>query len=414
MLSLNAPQDIFLNHLNTKYRAFVGGFGSSKTFSGCLDLLKFAGENPKTIQGYFAPTYGDIRDTFYPTITEAAEMLDFTVDIKTGNKEVHLYRGRAYYGTIICRSMDNPSSIVGFKIARALVDEIDILPKDKATTAWNKIVARLRLVIHGIENGISVTTTPEGFLFVYSKFAENPTASYSMVQASTYENADNLPPDYITSLLETYPDELRNAYIMGEFVNLKAGTVYNSYNRIKNRSSETIKEKEPLRIGMDFNVTNMSAVIYVMRGSVWHAVSELTGIYDTPSMIDTIKEKWPEHNIRVYPDASGKSRKTVDASISDISLLEQAGFSVYANKSNPLVKDRVISSNKAFQDDLVLINDAECPETARCFEQLAYDKNGEPDKKSNLDHLPDAGTYPIAFELPVVRPKVDININFTR
>ena len=110
MLSLNAPQDIFLNKLNTKYRAFIGGFGSSKTFSGCLDLLIFAARHPKTRQGYFAPTYGDIKDTFYPTIDEAAHMMGFTTDIKTANKEVHLYRGRLYYGTIICRSMDNPSS----------------------------------------------------------------------------------------------------------------------------------------------------------------------------------------------------------------------------------------------------------------------------------------------------------------
>jgi len=103
-----------------------------------------------------------------------------------------------------------------------------------------------------------------------------------------------------------------------------------------------------------------------------------------------------------------------DASISDISLLEQAGFQVYANKSNPLVKDRVIASNMAFSSGLLYINDQECPETAKCFEQLAYDKNGVPDKLSNLDHLPDAATYPIAFEMPVVKPEVKLNISFAR
>lgn len=419
MPSLNAPQDIFINRLNTKYRAFVGGFGSSKTFSGCLDLLIFAGKHPKTRQGYFAPTYSDIKDIFFPTIEEAAHMMGFTVDIKVGNKEVHLYRGRLYYGTIICRSMDNPASIVGFKVARALVDEIDILPKDKANIAWNKIVARLRLKIDGVENGIAVTTTPEGFKFVYSKFAEDPTASYSMVQASTYENQEYLPDDYIDTLIETYPDELINAYIKGEFVNLTSGTVYNAYNRVTHRSKETIQEKEPLRIGMDFNVTNMSAVVYVMRGKVWHAVDELKGIYDTPAMIDTIEGRYPEHNIRVYPDATGSKRDTRsgkkgNAAISDISLLEDAGFIIYANKSNPLVKDRVISTNKAFSSGLLMINDTMCPEYSRCMEQLAYDKNGEPDKSSNIDHLPDAGTYPIAFELPIVRPVANLNVKFAR
>jgi hypothetical protein len=413
-LSLSAPQGVFLSGLKTKYRAYVGGFGSGKTFVGCLDLLNFAAEHPKTRQGYFAPTYGDIRDIFYPTIEEAGEMLGFTVDIKTGNKEVHLYRGRAYYGTIICRSMDNPGSIVGFKIARALVDEIDTMAKDKATMAWNKIIARLRLVIDGVVNGIGVTTTPEGFLFVYEKFANEPTESYSMVQASSYENQEYLPPDYIPSLLETYPAELVDAYVKGQFVNLKAGTVYNAYDRIKHRSSESIQENELLRIGMDFNVTNMSAVIYAVRGKEWHAVDELKGIYDTPAMAQTIKDRYPGHSIRVYPDASGGSRKTVDASTSDIAILEQAGFSVYANKQNPRVKDRVIATNIAFQGGLLYINDDKCPEYAKCMEQLAYDQNGEPDKKSNLDHLPDAGTYPIAYEMPVVKPATNLAVKFSR
>lgn len=414
---LSAPQYLYLdpvNGLDTKYRAYVGGFGSGKTFVGCLDLLMFFGQHPKTIQGYFGVSYPSIRDIFYPTFYEAAEMLGYTIKIKYGDKEVDVYRNGKWYGKVICRSMDNPNSIIGFKIARALVDEIDTLPKDKANNAWNKIIARMRLTIEGVVNSIGVTTTPEGFLFIYSKFAENPTERYSMVQASTYENEKYLPDDYIDSLIETYPQELVNAYVDGQFVNLKSGTVYNAYNRVTHRSKRTIQPKEPLRIGMDFNVTNMSAVVYTIIGErEWHAVDELKGIYDTPAMIESIKQKYPEHNIRIYPDASGGSRKTVDASKSDISLLESAGFIVYANPSNPLVKDRVLATNNAFNKKLLFINDTACPEYAKCMEQLAYDKNGEPDKKSNLDHLPDAGTYPIAYELPIVRPVANLKVRFS-
>jgi hypothetical protein len=420
MLSLSAPQGIFLNGLNTKFRAFVGGFGSGKTFVGCLDLLTFAARHPKTVQGYFGPSYPAIRDIFYPTFEEASEMMGFTVDIKVSNKEIDIYRGRVYYGTVICRSMDKPQTIIGFKVARALVDEIDTLPKDKAKNAWIKIIARLRLKIDGVVNSIGVTTTPEGFMFVYEQFAKDPLASYSMVQASSYENEDYLPPDYIDSLIETYPNELVLAYVGGKFVNLKAGTVFNRYDRIKHRSSETIRPITPeqpgelLRIGMDFNVTKMSAVIYVIRSGNWHAVDELKGIYDTPAMIATIKNRYPSHSIRVYPDASGNSRKTNDASTSDIALLEAARFAVYANASNPYVKDRVIATNSAFDHGKLFINDAKCPEYASNMEQLSYDKNGEPDKKSNIDHLPDAGTYPIAFEMPVIKPVANLRVTLAR
>jgi len=410
-VSSNIPQANFLS-LPHKFRAFVAGYGTGKTWVGCMSQCIHYLKHPKSNQGYFAPTYPQIRDIFYPTIEEVAHGFGLKTQFKTSDKEVSFYSGSRYRGTSICRSMDRPESIVGFKIGNALVDELDTLNMDKAESSWRKIIARMR--DNRGANGIDVTTTPEGFRFVYKQFKENPTPSYGLVHASTYDNAANLPNGYIESLVETYPDNLIEAYLNGQFVNLTSGTVFNSYDRVRCRSSETIQEKEPLRIGMDFNVTNMSAVIYVLRDDNWHAVSELSGIYDTPAMIDVVKQKWPEHNIRIYPDASGKSRKTVDASISDITLLEQAGFMVYANPSNPLVKDRVIATNKALSSGRMLINDSLCPEFAKCLEQLAYDKNGEPDKKSNLDHLPDAGTYPIAFEMPIQRPVAQLSVNFAR
>jgi hypothetical protein len=412
MLSLSNPQSVFLSGLNTKYRAYVGGFGSGKTFVGCLDLLIFAGQHPGTIQGYFGPTYPAIRDIFYPTLTEAAEMMGYRVQVMESNKEVHLYRGAKYYGTIICRSMDNPNSIVGFKIARALVDEIDVLAPDKANNAWNKIIARMRLVIPGVVNGISVTTTPEGFKWVHSAFANDPKPSYSMVQASTYENADYLPPDYIETLIETYPPQLISAYLNGEFVNLTSGSVYNAYDRLLCSSKETIGHGERLYIGQDFNVGKMASVVYVKRGDVFHGVEELVDLYDTPALILAIDARYKGHTISLYPDASGNSRKTNDASTSDIAMLRQAGYDVRVNGANPAVRDRILAVNAGLSHGKIKINTAKCPEFVRCLEQQSYDKNGEPDKKNGFDHMNDAGGYPIAYEMPIRKPIANVNVSF--
>ncbi|WP_083484493.1 phage terminase large subunit [Loktanella sp. 3ANDIMAR09] len=406
-LTVSAPQGVYLSQLDTKFRSFVGGFGSGKTYVGALDLGLFAAKHPKLVQGYFAPTYRDIRDTFWPTMDEAGSALGFRVKVKSADKEVEFYRGRAYYGTIICRSMDDPGGIVGFKIARANVDEIDVLPTEKAANAWRKIIARMRLVVPGVVNGIGVTTTPEGFKFVYETFKRNPGTDYSMVQASTYENERFLPPDYIQSLRDTYPQELIDAYLMGEFVNLTSGTVYSSYDRVACGSTETIQPGEPLKIGMDFNVGNMAAKVFVVRGDSWHCVDEITGGRDTPSMIDTLKERYAGHHVTIYPDASGKNASSKGASLSDIGLLRQAGFTIRAKDSNPRVKDRVLSVNKAFEAGKVRVNATTAPSAARCLEQQAYDKNGEPDKASGLDHDNDAFGYPIAYEMPVIKPRFD-------
>jgi len=409
------PQGQFLQ-MPQKFRAFVAGYGSGKTATGCFAMCQHFYEWPKINQGYFAPTYPHIRDIFYPTIEEVASWMGFNVDIKEGNKEVHFYSGGSYRGTTICRSLERPQSIIGFKIGNALVDEIDIMPTNKAKIAWQKIIARMRYKIDNLKNGIDVTTTPEGFKYVYQLFKKNPSEkpellkNYGMIQASTYDNEKNLPADYIPSLLEAYPTELIEAYIDGKFVNLTSGTIYKNYNRKTHSSTETIQDKEPLFIGMDFNVQHMAATIYVKRDKAWHAVAELKEIFDTPDMISIIKEKWSGHPITVYPDASGNSRKSVNGSETDIALLRQARFLVKNNPSNPSVKGRIIATNKAFDKGLLFINSILCPNVSSCLEQQIYDSNGEPDKKSGFDHQNDATTYPIAYEMPIIlRSKIAIS-----
>lgn len=410
-VTANNPQGRFLS-LPHKFRALVTGYGGGKTYVGCMSMCSHFWEHPKVNQGYFGVTYPQIRDVFFPTIDEVAFNFGLETKVNQGNKEVHFFSGKNYRGTTICRSMDTPGSIIGYKIGRAMVDELDTLPLDKAQAAWRKIIARLRYNDPDVQNGIDVTTTPEGFRFVHKMFvqavADNPEMgeSYGLVQASTYDNAANLPADYIPSLKATYPEELIEAYINGQFVNLTSGTVFRAYDRVRCNSTETIREGEPLFVGQDFNVQRMASVVMVQRSTGFHAVAELKDVFDTPDVIKILKDRWGDngHRIIIYPDASGQSRKTVDASRSDISLLSQAGFAIRVNPSNPAVKDRVLATNKAFETGKLFVNAKECPTLARCLEQQAYDENGEPDKGSGFDHMNDAFSYFSAYEFPIVRP----------
>ncbi len=106
----------------------------------------------------------------------------------------------------------------------------------------------MRYKVDGLRNGIDVTTTPEGFKFVYNQFVkavrEKPElrSMYGLVQASTFDNEKNLPDDYIPSLLASYPPELIKAYLNGQFTNLTSGTIYHQFDRVLNNSSE---EEQP-------------------------------------------------------------------------------------------------------------------------------------------------------------------------
>jgi hypothetical protein len=404
----NIPQSQFLAMPN-KFRAYVAGFGSGKTWCGCMAQCSHFYQHPGINQGYFAPSYPQIRDIFYPTIEEVAHSFGLRTDIKVGDKEVHVYRGRDYKGTTICRSMERPSSIVGFKIGNALVDEFDLIETQKALLAWRKIIARMRYNNPDIKNGVDVTTTPEGFRATYKLFvkdlADKPEKAhnYGLIQASTYDNETNLPDDYISSLVEAYPPALIDAYLDGQFVNLTSGAVYPSFDRKLNDTRATISHGEELHIGMDFNIYHMASVVHVIRNGKPLALKEHVEVRDTPAMIELLLEKYPNHKITVYPDASGKSGKSVDASISDISLLNKH-FKIKARKSNPRVRQRVVAMNAMFHnaanDRRYLVNTDLCPIYTQSLEQQAYNKNGEPDKDSGDDHPNDAAGYFINMMFP--------------
>lgn len=429
--TLNVPQASFLA-MPHKFKAYVAGFGSGKTWVGCGGICKGMWEFPKINQGYFAPTYPQIRDIFYPTVEEVAFDWGLKVQINESNKEVHFYAGRQYRGTTICRSMEKPATIVGFKIGNALVDELDVMPALKAQQAWRKIIARMRYNVTGLRNGIDVTTTPEGYKFVYQQFVkavrDKPELAtlYGLVQASTFDNEANLPDDYIPSLLASYPPELIKAYLRGHFTNLTSGTIYHQFDRTLNNCTDEEQPGEPLFIGMDFNVGKMAAIVHVKREGLPRAVRELVKVYDTPAMIKRIQEEFwryeggryvASRQIYIYPDASGDSRKSNCASLTDIAQLKEAGFSVMVNASNPPVKDRINSMNAMFCNALgerrYLVNVQRCPVYTESLEQQVWDKNGEPDKKADNDHPNDGGGYFIVKDYPIVKPAYSITMDTT-
>lgn len=247
-----------------------------------------------------------------------------------------------------------------------------------------------------------------------------------MVQASTRDNEKNLPPDYIASLMASYPPNLIDAYINGQFVNLQTGTVYQQFDRRLNGCQETEQPGETLFIGMDFNVGKMAAITHVKRGGMPRAVDEIINAYDTPDMIKRIRERywsfkdgnWDRNRqIRIYPDASGGSRRSVNASETDIALLKAAGFHVDAPDANPPVKDRINAMNGMFCNAMgerhYLVNVDRCPTYADCLEQQPWAANGEPDKTLGLDHPVDGAGYFIHREYPIIRKTAAFHaINF--
>lgn len=399
MIEFTEPQWDFITH-TAAFPAMVAGYGAGKTQACCWRAIRLKKENPKQPIAYYLPTYGLITDIIIPRFSDIFERTRIPYRL---NKNESYFEIEGY-NRIIMRSMDSPEKIIGYESAHAICDELDTLKAEKAREVWGKIVARNRAPCNGI-NTAAVGTTPEGFRFVYEKWKKNPMKGSVIIKASTYSNPW-LPPEYINNLREMFNPQQLEAYLNGEFVNMTAATVYSEYDRTRDHTNETIKPNDALHIGMDFNVGKMAATVHVLRDNKPHAVMEYGNVLDTPAMIALIKSRHPNHSILVYPDASGGSRKSVNASESDLSLLRQAGFSVLVNSRNPAVKDRVLSVNAMFKNNSYFINVDLCPNLVESLEKQAYDKNGEPDKTSGHDHMVDSCGYFISYRYPIVKDDV--------
>jgi hypothetical protein len=383
------------------FPAFVGGYGSGKTGAGIARALALKGAFKDNDIAYYLPTYPLVEDIAFARFPEILDARGVTYKV---NKQ-HSFIEFANAGKIQFRTMENPDRIVGYEVAHSILDELDTLPTDKARKVWNRVIARNRQKCP-MRNTVAVTTTPEGFKFVYERWSKNPANGYVMFNASTYENEINLPADYIQNLKDSYPDNLLQAYLHGQFVNLTSGSVYHEFSRKLNTTNEVITNDDyDIYVGMDFNVEKMACAFGIVRGENLIIADEISDGFDTPAVIKIIKERYPGKRIFVYPDASGANRDSGNASTSDLALLRQAGFTVLANHSNPFVKDRVLAVNQLIHNQGIrrlFINISKCPMLTESIEKQSYSKSGAPDKTQGFDHMTDAIGYLICYKYPII------------
>lgn len=381
------------------HTALIAGYGAGKSHAGVakttIQKLKYNG----IPVAYYLPTYGLIRDIAFPKFAELLDEMKIKHRINKSDKDIH-----TPYGIIHLRSMDKPESIVGYEVGYSLIDETDILPKDKMHEVFTKILGRNRRRLPNNEiNRTDVVGTPEGFKWAYDFFVKNTKGSRRIIKGKTSDNT-TLPDDFISTLMEVYSPEQLLAYLEGEFVNLNFGSVHKDFNRVIHHTDREVMPGDILHIGMDFNVTNMHAVVNVVDSSgTKHAVDEFVKKFDTEDMCRAIHEKYTGHKIVVYPDASGRSRKT-SSSKTDHDIIRSYGYILKANPTNPFVRDRVNAMNTALRKMELLVNTNRCPVLTEAFEQQVY-KNGEPDKTSGHDHILEAEGYYVSFGSSVSKIK---------
>jgi hypothetical protein len=392
---LHPGQLEFVNNTTTEILGISAGYGAGKTRALCAKAVMMAAANQGFIGAVMEPTGPLIRDIWQndfdnfldqyniPHTFRASPLPEYTLHFAGGDTK------------ILCRSFENWSRIIGLNLAWVLADEIDTVAPSIANRAFPKILGRLRA---GNVRQFAAASTPEGFRWMWNTFGSDEAKARPdrhLIRMRTIDNP-HLPPDFIKRLEANYDPSLLRAYLDGEFVNLTTGQVYDRFNREKHVIAELPDfNEEALRIGVDFNVGNMSAIIAVRLNNKLLVVDEVSGAHDTDALAQEIVRRYPGRRMYAYPDASGGNRST-NATQTDIQILESYGMGNQSPRANPPVRDRVASVQALLENgkgQIRLQVAASCKRTIECLELQSYTEKGEPDKDAGFDHMNDALGY---------------------
>ena len=384
---------------DTEHRklGLVCGFGAGKTYGLICKSLHMAALNVGHVSALFEPIAPMLRDILQRTMDDLLEKWEIPYDFRVSPLPEYRIHFKEGSHTILLRTMETANRIRGQNLCAVGFDEADTASKSVATQAMRMALARLR---SGNVQQFYAATTPEGFGWAYETFEKNASDDTALIRAKTSDNP-YLPEGFIDSLLENYPEQLIKAYLDGVFVNLNTGQVYDRFDRAKHVITKLPNvDNEPLRIGIDFNVTNTNAVVGCRLGNQLLLIDEISGAHDTDALAQEIQRRFPDRRIYVYPDASGGNRST-NASRTDIQILESYGFSNQSPRSNPAVRDRVLAVQGLLENSKGQVRvqiSHKCKRLIECLELQSWDSKGEPDKQAGYDHFCDALGYLIVRE----------------
>lgn len=392
-IEFSKPQDdVFFD--DARFKVVVAGRRFGKTVLALWVLIYAAAQKAGSICWYTAPTYRQAKQI-------AWKMLLAFVDPSyiTHRNETDLSITLTNGSTIALRGADNYDSLRGVGLDALVLDEY----ADMAAEVWTEV---LRPALSDKLGSALFIGTPAGFNHLYDLWIEAESKPDWKAWQFTTADGGHVPPEELEAARLDLDERTYKQEYEASFASL-TGRVYYEFDRLLNVSSDIKDTGAELLIGMDFNINPMSAVIGCKAGDQFHVIDEITIQNGNTELIsDAIQVKYPNRRVQVYPDPSGKARKTSSpVGQTDFSILAAHGFRVLAPNSAPLVVDRNNEVNAMFKNaagDRRLLVHPRCKQLIKCLDGLTYKADtSQPDKGMGLDHLPDALSYLVHYEYPI-------------
>jgi hypothetical protein len=393
---LTRPQrNIFCCGWKYRFRVVVAGRRFGKTVLGITEALHEAQTNAKQLIWYIAPTYRMAKDLVWEDLKEAIppEMIAYK------NEAELSITLKGTKSKIVLKGADNPDSLRGKGLNFVIFDEA----ADITEETWFKVIYPALTDKQGSALFIG---TPKGFNWFYDLFMFAAANDNWKAFSYTTEQGGNVSIEELEYAKQTLSEKQYAQEFLASFETL-SNCVYSAFDRTKNVTKGVEDYDMELMIGMDFNVNPMSAVVGSRITDQLHIFDEIEIINgNTELMCEEIKARYPGRKVYIYPDPSGKSRKTsAPIGQTDHSILREYGFSVITPNKAPPVVDRINEVNALCQNAAGkrrLFISPECKTLIKCLDGLTYKENtSQPDKSLGLDHMTDGLGYLIHMEFPI-------------
>lgn len=324
---------------------------------------------------------------------------------------------------VLFRQTKDPADFKSMQITSYGIDEAD---ENESSELWEMLDDRLRQKIR-MPSG-EIVIPPYCGIFTFNptheehwlyELATRKDISLEDFQSSTYDNAANLPPDYIPNLLKKLPPWEISRLVLGNWGrNIKGKPVYHGFTYDVNVRPLRVNESWPLLRGWDFGFNHpavrwmqidpMTGRCFLLReflGKQQYLNAEADG---KPSVIDEVERITGElvgdsYPIFDYCDPHGADRK--DNAISSVEMLQRDyGINcIYRREKIETgmeeIQNRILS--KAFwspsetdrMESLWLV-DPSCKVTIAAYMGGYHrDEEGRPRKDGYYDHLMDVDRY---------------------
>ena len=381
----------------SRFRMLAAGRRFGKTHLSLVQLIVWAAMKSGSLNWYLAPTYRAAKSIAWRQL-KAMVPQELFAEKNEVDLSIELING----SRIELKGGDRYDSLRGNSLSNVILDEAAYIPPD----CWEMVIRPALADQRG--NAIFIST-PAGFNHFHEWYEQAESEPGWKTFAFNTIEGGNVPPEEVELARRTLDERTFKQEFLASFESF-SGLVFPNFG--DDNISEDAKDLGgAVYVGLDFNVGIMAGNICSKAGDVllqWDEIAVKNSNTDDVAMM--LAERFKGREIRVYPDPTGRARKTSAAGMTDHGILKKHGLQVIAPKAPWAVKDRLNATNfliRNAEGEIRYFIHPRCKNTIKGLRSVAFKEGAEDfivNKDPGLEHWCDSLGYLILSAQNRVKP----------